>query len=246
MNELNENDWELVNAYHDGELSDVERQAMESRLRFEPALQEALRDVASVSASLGALRPETGPSPSEQVAEAANQNRWPTRWLVGGAVAAAIALAVGLGPQFTSEPSVFDVHTELAGQPFAIDVGGMTPAAAASSKDIPDLAGANLTPVAMRTLEDGNVTHYAGHNGCRLTYYRGLLDLDGEDSMKDAQLATWATADNINHMIIANGMDQAKFDAIADFLRLVTKQQVSEQMMASLEETIANAGRCVG
>ena len=43
MNELNENDWELVNAYHDGELSDVERQAMESRLRFEPALQEALR-----------------------------------------------------------------------------------------------------------------------------------------------------------------------------------------------------------
>ncbi|MGK7729569.1 hypothetical protein ACSQ8B_26555 [Marinovum sp. F03] len=123
MNELNENDWELVNAYHDGELSDVERQAMESRLRFEPALQEALRDVASVSASLGALRPETGPSPSEQVAEAANQNRWPTRWLVGGAVAAAIALAVGLGPQFTSEPSVFDVHTELAGQPFAIDVG---------------------------------------------------------------------------------------------------------------------------
>ena len=54
MNELNENDWELVNAYHDGELSDVERQAMESRLRFEPALQEALRDIASVSASLGA------------------------------------------------------------------------------------------------------------------------------------------------------------------------------------------------
>ena len=90
MNELNENDWALVNAYHDGELSDVERQAMESRLRFEPALQEALRDIASVSASLGALRPETGPSPSEQVAVAANQNRWPTRWLVGGAVAAAV------------------------------------------------------------------------------------------------------------------------------------------------------------
>lgn len=59
MNELNEKDWELVNAYHDGESGDAERRALESRLSSEPLLEEALMDVSSVSASLGALRPDT-------------------------------------------------------------------------------------------------------------------------------------------------------------------------------------------
>ncbi|WP_298362352.1 hypothetical protein [uncultured Litoreibacter sp.] len=246
MNELNEKDWELINAYHDGELNDAERVALESRLRSEPALNEALNDISSVSASLGALRPQKRPSPSEKVVVAANQNRRPTRWLVGSAVAAAIAMAVVLGPQVFKEPSVFDVHAEFVEETFAFDSGNVVQVTATNSQNAPDLASANLTPVALRQVDEGNVTHYAGRNGCRLSYFRGTFEQDGLPPSNGVQVASWTTTDDMNHMIVATGMDQGKFDAIADYLRLVTRQQASEQMLASLVETTANAESCVG
>ena len=209
MNELNEKDWELINAYHDGELDDAERVALESRLQSEPTLNEALNDISSVSASLGALRPRTRPSPSEMDAVTANQNRRPTRWLVGGAVAAAIAVAVVLGPQAFKEPSVFDVHTEFVGETFAFDGGNVVQVTATNSQNAPDLASANLIPVAVRQVDEGHVTHYAGRNGCRLSYFRGTFEQDGLRPSNGVQFASWTTTDDMSHMIVATGMDHS-------------------------------------
>lgn len=246
MNELNEKDWELINAYHDGELGDAERRALQSRLASEPLLEEALRDVSSVSASLGALRPDTQQISSMQPDTPANQNTRPTRWLVGGAVAAAIALAVAVGPQLFKAPSAFDIHADFAAQSFAIDAAEVRSVAAGQSLNAPDLATANLTPVATRQLEDGHVTHYAGRNRCRLSYFRGTFDPTKQNAMSDRQVAVWSSPNNMWHMIVATGMDQEKFDAIAAYLKLTTRQQSSDQMMATLAETTANADRCVG
>lgn len=245
MNELNDKDWELVNAYHDGELGDAERLAFESRLESEPALNEALGDVSGVSASLGSLRPERQPTSSPQTGAPANAKRQRARWLVGGAVAAAITLALALGPPSFTEPSMFDVHADFAAQTFAVEGGDVRPVVAWESLSAPDLFSANLTPVAMRHVEDGHVTHYAGRNGCRLSYFRGKFNPDDQTPTTGVQVASWSTTNNVDHMIVATGMDQGKFDAIAEFLKLLTQRQASEQMMASLTEATANAERCV-
>ncbi len=244
MNELNEKDWELINAYHDGELGDTERRALKSRLLSEPLLEEALRDVSSVSASLGALRPDTQQIPSLQPDTPANQNSRPARWLIGGAVAAAIALAVTFGPQLFAAPSAIDIHSDFAAIAFEVDFDNVQTVAIAWGPDVPDLTGANLAPVAMRQLDDGHVTHYAGRNGCRLSYFRGALDLDSSRQTGGSQIAVWATSDNLRHMIVATGMDQEKFDAIVRYLTLVTRRQASEQMLASLTEITRSAERC--
>lgn len=246
MTELDEKDWELVNAYHDGELGDAERRAFGSRLASEPLLAEALRDVSSVSASLGALRPDAlqrSPTPPRAPA---NRNTQPKRWLIGGAVAAAVALAVAVGPQVFKAPSAFDMHADLAAHSFAVEPGDMRTIAIAQSVNAPDLAGANLTAVAMQDMDDGHVTHYAGRNGCRLTYFRGAHFSGKQSPSAEMQVAEWSTTDNIRHMIVATGMDQDKFNAIAAYLMLTTRDQANEQMMASLAETTATAARCVG
>ena len=244
MNELNEKDWELINAYHDGELDDVERRTLESRLASEPLIEEALRDVSSISASLGALRPDTPQISSMPPAAPANRNTRPKRWLIGGAVAAAIALALAIGPQFFEAPSAFDIHAEFAAQSFAVEAEDMRAVTVGQSVNAPDLASANLTAVAMQDVNDGHVTHYAGRNGCRLTYFRGTLSPSEQSPSAGMQVAEWSTANNMWHMIVATGMDPDKFNAIAAYLKLTTRQQANEQMMASLAETTANAAHC--
>jgi len=247
MSDLNERDWELVNAYHDGELAPAAAQRLEDRLASEPALSEALESLRDVSASLGALRPAVLATPvTAPPAEAGNDNWRPARWLAGGAVAAALAFAVILGPGLVAKPSVFDIHADLVGQSFSVDEADLRLTAAETGIATPDLASANLTPVSFRAIEGGSVTHYAGRNGCRLSYFRGAFPM-GDDGLSEGnQLATWATDSDVQHMIVATRMDPAKFDAIAAYLKLVTIQQASDAIMASLSATTATAARCGG
>ena len=116
MNELNDKDWEQVNAYHDGELCAADMRAFEGRPASEPALAAALEDVRNVSVSLAALRPDLVHSESMPETSAANSSWHPRRWLAGGAVAAGIALAVVFGPAFVATPTAFDIHAELAAE----------------------------------------------------------------------------------------------------------------------------------
>lgn len=244
--ELSDRDWERINAFHDGELNDAETREIAARIKAEPALAEALREVRSVSASLGALRPALDGFASGEQTRHANDNWRPFRWLAGGAVAAVIAIAVVLGPKLASEPTAFKIHAEFAGEPFAIEASDLLPAAAVRAADWPDLSATALTPVSLKTWVGGQAVHYAGRNGCRLTYFRGAFRLDVDGSGAGGQVASWTTTDKVRHAIVATGMDQGKFDAIANYLKLLTRQQASEQMMAALADTTASAERCLG
>lgn len=246
MIELSDRDWERINAFHDGELNDAEMREMAARIEADPALAEALREVRSVSASLRALRPALDGLASGQQTTHANDNWRPFRWLAGGAIAAVITIAVVFGPKLVSEPTAFEIHAEFTGEPFAIEGSDLLPAAAVRAADAPDLSAAALTPVSLRTWDGGQAVYYAGRNGCRLTYFRGEFRLDVDGSGTGGQVASWSTADNVRHAIVATGMDQGKFDAIASYLKLLTRQRASEQMMAALADTTASAERCVG
>ena len=138
MNELNDKDWEQVNAYHDGELCAADMRAFEGRPASEPALAAALEDVRNVSVSLAALRPDLVHSESMPETSAANSSWHPRRWLAGGAVAAGIALAVVFGPAFVATPTAFDIHAELAAEMYDVETADLRPAAVNDDRINPD------------------------------------------------------------------------------------------------------------
>ncbi|MEO1138097.1 MAG: hypothetical protein AAFW87_01460 [Pseudomonadota bacterium] len=246
MSELNERDWELVNAYHDGELGNDEARAFEARLNANPALAEALESVTSVSTSLGALRPARADQTGRPALPANDTSRL-AKWRPYMAAAAALAIAVFLGPTLLAKPTLMDIHTDLANQ--AVTDGGTTLVLQVSSdnlSDAPDLSYANLTPVASRHLEQGSVTHYAGQNGCRLSFFRGVPALSANDVPDAVQLAAWNTGVDTRHLIVATGMDRDKFDAIASYLKLLTRQEETETVLASVAKATADAVPCVG
>ncbi|MEO3415032.1 hypothetical protein AAFO92_10275 [Roseovarius sp. CAU 1744] len=246
MNDLNDQDWELINAYHDGELGAKDKRAMESRLAVEPALALALEELRGMSSSLAAMRPESRYGDSAPGGRAANDNWWPGRWVAGGAISAVLAIAFVVGPSIFAKPTVLDIHAEFAAQPVSSSDGDLRPVVAASSEDVPDLSGANLTPVFVRALDDGQVTHYAGRNGCRLSYFRGAVGGDDPGRLSDHQVEAWTTADNLLHMIVATGMDQSKFDAIATYLKYTSRQKATETILAAVSDATTAAGPCVG
>lgn len=243
MSELNKTDWELINTFHDAEMSTQERKTVEARIQTEPELAEALREVAAVSSSLSALRPSMPTTPILAQTAPANKNDRRKKWLWGGAAAAVLALAMMLNPASHRQLSVLDIHAEFAAQRFFVSADEFRTVTSVGGVEAPDLTGANLTPVAMRSLESGDVTHYSGRNGCRLSYFRGSFDFGKIGLKSEYQVANWKTSDVV-HMIIATGMDQHKFDAIAEYLKLLSRQQVKDQMVASLIDTTANAERC--
>lgn len=246
MNELSDRDWDLINAYHDGELEEVDARDLEVRLASEPSLARALKEVRQASASLAALRPATEFVSADAVGRAANHSRKPAKWLVGGVTAAMLALAVVMVPRILAEPTALDIHAAFTDQAFSIKDDDVRLVASTSRDRLPDLASANLTPVAFQTLEAGDVAHYAGRNGCRLSYFRGIFGIDATNHKSGQQVETWTTTDNQHHMIIASGMDQSKFDAIAAYLKSVTRQRSTETMLAAMSDATTAAVPCVG
>lgn len=242
MTELNEKDWELINAYHDGELGKAERRAVERRLKAEPSLDAALNDIAGISRSLGSLRPAA----PVQTDTPANDNRRSVIGLTAGILAATVAIAAMLGPRFLAEPSVFDLHGEFASQTYAVDGNDMRSVSALSDVNAPDLSAANLTPVTFKETEEGSIAHYAGLNGCRLSYFRGSFDQSREARANGEEIAAWSTDDGVGHMIVATGMDQQRFDAIASYLKLQTRQETTATVLAQLEGITTTAAPCIG
>ncbi len=246
MNELSEKDWELVNAYHDGELGDKKRRILEERLSSEPLLKRALNDVAGMSASLRSLRPATQVMPNVHATSTMNRNWLPSKWVLGSVLAASIAFTIIFSSGNIGSPSALDIHTEFADQNFAVIADDIRTVVTTVDIETPDLLNANLTAVAIRSLKNGSAVHYAGHNGCRLTYFRNAFDVEDTVQSADGQVAKWSTNDGIHHIIVASGMDQAKFDAIASFLMLTTQQKSAEDLMAAVSNATTAATPCVG
>ena len=254
---MNDHDWELVNAYHDGELDAATAQALEQRFQNEPQLAAALGQVAAVSSSLRALRPGLAEAEAEteaaaaaaaeqQALVAANENRRPLKWLVGGAMAAVLALAAVIGSGMLAQPTLFDLHRDLATLPAtAADPSGIVQANAGGAAGVPDLSPANLRPIAFQPAGDGTVTHYVGRNGCRLSFFRNVDAPPLTDFPSEAQVTLWQVG-TMAHMIVATGMDQGKFDAIAAYLKRMTRQEAADQTMAALSEATTEAAPCIG
>lgn len=248
MSALTDQDWEQLNAYHDGELQPDAAQAFRARIAEEPELATALASLSEVSTGLAAMRPALPDSMSalnENRTEIANTNRRPMRWVIGGTVAASLLVAVIFGAGQFRTDTPLEVHTSLSDQAFNYERNAVIPTASSGSLDVPDLEGANLVPAVLQDFEDGTVAHYVGRNGCRLSYFR----VDNQIEMplaSQGQSTAWTTADGIHHAIIATGMDADKFEAIASYLLTVTRLDAATEVYAALTTATETAAPCVG
>ncbi|MEM7060189.1 MAG: hypothetical protein AAF557_21620 [Pseudomonadota bacterium] len=231
---MSDKDWELANAYHDGELDLQDAKEFEARLRNEPELAAHLDRVKSVSRSLSALRPAT----VEPLVPSKAENNRP-KWFVAAAVAASLLVAAVLSwPEKTE--GVPAIHQAFLDQSFSVNPGAVHPVATRST--LPDLGAANLTYVASRETDIGTAAHYAGQNGCRLTILT-MAEPAQIPAQSDLQVLQWEIDDH-HFAIVASGMDAGKFSAIAAYLQQETRRAIEEEAVLALREATQNATNC--
>jgi len=244
---LSKEDWDRINAYHDDAFSPEDAEAFETRLRDEPALEAVLAEVKGISRSLRALRPVITDTPTDQI-EAARiipEHTAARFWSIGGSLVASLLLVFAVGIAHIGPKTPLEVHKAFVEQQFDVDRSFNRSVRSSASPDQPDLTGGNLTSVALQEFQDWSVAHYAGRNGCRLSYFRGRGTLVLPPD-RQTQISAWSTIDGMQHAIIATGMDAHRFDAIAAYLRQTTKQLAIDHMYASMVDATERATPCVG
>ena len=240
MADLTDRDWDLISAYHDGELVGDDLRAFELRLEKDPKVAAALKDISDVSSSLSALKPQIK---SVATAAPSNLNVAPRKWMIGGALAASIAL-LGVFMQISAEPrDLLAIHSYYLDTTY--DVSSSNIQLIATKADQPDLTRASLTPVARNITEHETIIHYSGQNGCRLTYLRGTVPYQ-LPSKPDVQVMSWTKPNGQVHAIIATGMDAAKFEAIGNYLRHLNAPQEDPELYAELTHATQAATPCLG
>ena len=238
MMDIADHDWELLNAYSDGELPAEEGAALEARLSNEPALQAALEEIRAVSTALSGLKPALATAeapaapdhPQAKVSGAAmpaNQP-WKPLWhpvasFSAVAMAAAVAGALFLAPLLEApkaQPDLLALHAAFTAQSYTLD-DAVQPARATSGLGAPDLSLASLFLVDQQALDETRrVMHYSGRNNCRLTLLASPAAV-APTRPAGPTAAQWATEQH-SYTIVATGMDLRRFNAIADYLRRLT------------------------
>lgn len=224
MAKLSETDWELINAYADGELSAADEAAISLRLSDEAALAAALASVRELKAEILSIRPAV----AVPVAR-----RWPTvrRLAVAASLAAAVVLGAiyqfgGASEDWRDAPAA--LHATLSAKTYVLPESGALPVistARIGDIEVFDLSSSRLTLVDVSTTrrDDRDVVamHYRGRRGCRLTVV-AVEAMAGDPSVLPARHdglgARWSVG-RAHFYLLASGMDRARFDAIAAYAK---------------------------
>jgi anti-sigma factor RsiW len=241
MTTLSDQDWELVNADHDGEMSSDLRKTYAKRLAAEPDLRAALDSVRHVSGSLKALRP--------QPAEIGPKTTRIWKPLAMTAMAASIAgLVIVAVTNFSVQPGIpqtpIQWHQAFLENAYApSNTLEVQNAGFFGSSGIPDLEPAGLTLVEQRSGQGNEfAAHYVGRNLCRLTVITAP-SLGQFAVPQDALSSTWSVGER-QYAVIATRMDQMRFDAIATYVRQISEQGLQPQMVVAMQDATAKAAPC--
>ena len=232
---LSDRDWELVNAYHDGELGEQDAASFEARLIRDTELAAALERTAHVSDSLKKLSPKIDPSAAKS-----QTNKGLKKWAVGGGIAASFIIAMALAVSSDKKLGAHEIHQTFLDQTYAYESGDLRTVAGIAH--FPDLGAANLTFVASRALDVGTAAHYTGRNGCRLTFLSMNLPAKVPSHTK-MQVQQWSYGEQ-PYAVLASGMDPGKFIAIAEYLKEETRKSSLPATVLALREATNSAKRC--
>jgi anti-sigma factor RsiW len=254
MAKLSETDWELINAYADGELPADDTAAISRRLAHDSALAAALAEVQATKAALSLIRPTAVAAvPPPPV-----RHRFGVRRL---ALAASVAAAVALGAfyQFGNFGDAWhdapaELHAALSAKTYVIPPSGALPVistARIGNIEVFDLSSSRLTLVDVRSTrrDDRDVVamHYRGRRGCRLTVV-ALEALPGDPtplpSHYDGLGARWSVG-RAHFYLLASGMDRARFDAITAYAKAESRRlDRGDQLELAMRDATDKAQPC--
>jgi hypothetical protein len=237
---LSDREFELLSAFHDGELSAGAAKALKARLALDPALRDALDDIRTVSAALRPLRPAQDIRPDEPIMQS-----WRS-WSIAASLAFFLLTAASAFWMF-SEPAITPLsqHREFLSRSYpANSVSDVQPVSWLVN-GAPDLSAANLRLVDIAAFEgNGIYFHYTGVNGCRLTVGVHGQTPPVQPTSATAMVNVWSTNETYYSMI-ADRMDAGKFEAIRDLLELWSRPVgPDETTILALRDATSSAQPC--
>jgi anti-sigma factor RsiW len=215
--------WQELNAYADGELRGERRARLEALLAEDPALGDTLERITGLKQGLAADRPET---PEKQAPD----------WQRPAAAIAACLVAALLGifaylppdPAPTWQERLVAAHVELSDATFVVEQNRPLPVVSSRRLNdfaVPDLRASRLFLVEARSRQEENgehlTLHYRGLRGCTLTIAAiAPVEETAEDwrAAEGRLFAGWRIG-KLGFGVIADGMDRARFLAIADYVK---------------------------
>lgn len=255
MPSLSEQDHEAVTAYADGELAPHARAALERRLAVEPALRAALDDIHRAKAMLAPLH-LTMASPATNT----RRGRRPAARVL--AIAACVTLLVLVAGSFfwfdRAQPWAAlpaELHARLSEQTYVLSEDAARPMVASAHGGIfrpLDLSASRLVLVDVEASSaSGRETialHYRGRRGCRLTLVAAAAETEeaptGAVRGHDGLSRIWRAA-GFDFFLLADGMDAARFAAIAAYAKAATrKMERQEALVTAMDSTYSAAAPC--
>jgi anti-sigma factor RsiW len=225
MTRLSETDWELINAYADGELPAGDAEVISRRLTHDTTLANALAEVHVTKAALSLIRPV------EESAAPVQGGLGVRRLAIAASVAAVVAFGAfyqfgGFGEDWRDAPG--EIHAALSANTYILPEGGVMPVVSTArigDLEVFDLSSSRLTLVDVRTTRrddrDVMAMHYRGRRGCRLTVV-ALEALQDDPSQLPARHnglgARWSVG-RAHFYVLASGMDRDRFDAIIAYAK---------------------------
>ncbi|SMP29041.1 anti-sigma factor family protein [Shimia sagamensis] len=242
MTDLSDSDWDLINAYADGELPASDLQAFEARLSNELALQEALQKVQMVSSALAQMRPEVA-MPALDSAQPANRNWRPLATCASFAAMAIVAAGVFIMSS-KAPKSAIELHQAFLDTSYTLSsVSDVQNVEVQANPLAPELLMANLYLVEQTTLSGGrSAAHYKGRNNCRLTLISGP-NVASTAVPEGVRAVQWDT-NGRGFVVLASGMDQRRFNAIAEFLRQATHAPTQPKTVLAMKQATDAAAPC--
>ncbi|MBD3676941.1 MAG: hypothetical protein HUJ27_00895 [Rhodobacteraceae bacterium] len=222
---VSDHDFDLLSAYHDGELDAEAAAVLSDRIAREEDLQRALSEIREVSSALKGLRPAllAEPSPARPV-------RSSPITLKRAAAIGALAILGGwaLLDSNTADTSPLGRHMEFAASTPLEGNGETVDLVAHWLGSAPDLSEAGLRLVNAVTVGQEEVfLHYTGRNDCHLTFGAHAEAPTVPEAGDGLLVSAWNVGD-LSFSLIADGMDPDRFDAIFVLLEERTRTQFAE------------------
>ncbi len=245
--------WQELNAYADGELAAEPRARLEAALAADPDLRETLERIYAVKQGLAAERPA-----AKSEAAAADWKR-PAMALAACGIAALLVIASFLpfNPALSWQEKLVAAHSGLSEETFVVEQNRPLPVVSSRRLNdfaVPDLRASRLYLVEARTVHDEAteqlVMHYRGMRGCALTIAAiAPIAEDGEvvaAASDDATLFAGWRFGKLGFAVIADGMDEARFQAIATYVKVAIDDRLTPKsdLRTAMAESYRAAKPC--
>ncbi len=255
---ISQTEWELLNAYADGELSEAATESFEIRLSKNPALVIELEKISSLKGALSNLKETPAQEPV-----AANSIGW-----VRQAAAAILLVLIGTVAFFWHEfqqnqaLDPLEIHTAYAEKTYILSEA-LRPVHVSSKAIgdfyIPNLEASELqlADTQLKKVGDHEVVsaHFRGMRGCRLTLVgkniettdAALAQIQFNLNRADRLLLARWQSDGSQFTLLASAMDINRFQAIARYVQNDVQREHSKQsesLRVAMQTTYETARPC--